>query len=89
MEAYLLRRLLEKINMNNQSTRQDKAPGFLLIRHQIIVDGQTIYSGEDWSRADSLFTRHVQRLDVTQVIHQVDKAVVAYHHDLLTSGQRG
>jgi hypothetical protein len=66
--------------MSDQPSNQPANSGFLIARHQIIVDGQIIYTGEDWDKADNLFTKHVQRLDVRQVIHQVDKSVVSYDH---------
>ena len=66
--------------MSDQPNNQPGNTGFLIARHKIIVDGQVIYTGEDWTKADSLFTKHVQRLDVMQVIHQVDKSVVSYNH---------
>ena len=75
--------------MSDYNSNQPAKSGFLLARHQIIVDGQIIYAGEDWHKADSLFTRHVQRLDVTQVIHQVDKSIVSYEHEPYTTRARG
>jgi hypothetical protein len=59
--------------------------GFIVTVHIITVDGQEIYKGEDWGKAQALFINHVQLLDTRDVLHHVKKRVVPYGDPLCTT----
>ena len=52
-----------------------------MIRHTIKVNGQVVYVGEDWAKAQRIFIRHVQSLDLVLVKHIVQKQAVPVYHD--------
>jgi hypothetical protein len=58
-----------------------EASDLLFVRHTITVDGQVIYAGEDWAKAQRLFIWHVQSLALVQVKHIVQKQAVPVYHD--------
>jgi hypothetical protein len=51
---------------------------FIRVEHRIILNGQEIYKGEDWGKAQQLFMKHVQSLDLDPVRHEVTKRAVPY-----------
>jgi hypothetical protein len=53
----------------------------LFVRHTIKVNEQVVYVGEDWAKAQMIFIRQVQSLDLLQVSHVVQKQAVAVYHD--------
>jgi hypothetical protein len=53
----------------------------LLVRHTILVDGQVIYVGDNWSKAHQLFIWQVQGLNLVQVKHIAQKQAVPVYHD--------
>jgi hypothetical protein len=52
--------------------------GFIVTVHIIIVDGQEVYNGEDWGKAQQLFINHVHELATREIYHRVTKRVVPY-----------
>jgi hypothetical protein len=52
---------------------------FIVVEHRIILNGQEIYKGEDWGKAQQLFIKHVQSLDLDPVRHEVTKRAVPYY----------
>jgi hypothetical protein len=67
--------------MINRNPLQGKEYDLLLLRHTVIVNGQVVYVGEDWARAQQIFVWQVQSLALVQVKHIVQKQSVPVYHD--------
>lgn len=52
--------------------------GFIVTIHTVFVDGQEVYKGEDWGKAQEYFIRNVHALYTKEVKHHVTKRVVPY-----------
>jgi hypothetical protein len=63
---------------NNGQSDHKPISGFIVTVHTIFVDGQEIYKGEDWHKAQALFIRHVQSLEIMHIRHEVNKRVAHY-----------
>jgi hypothetical protein len=53
----------------------------LLVRHAVTVNGQVVYVGDNWAKAQQLFIWHVQSLNLDQIKHIVQKQAVPVYHD--------
>jgi hypothetical protein len=60
---------------------EERGVSLLLVRHTIKVNGQVVYTGEDWVKAQKLFIRQVQSLDLAQIKHIVQKQAVPVYHN--------
>lgn len=61
--------------------REPDPSDMLLVRHTIKVNGQVVYAGEDWTKAQTIFVQHVQNLDLVHVEHIAQKQAVPLYHD--------
>jgi hypothetical protein len=53
--------------------------GFLVFEYVVSFNGQELYRGYDAVKADQIFTRNAQSLDLGQVIQYANKRVLPYH----------
>ena len=67
--------------MMDRNPLQGKEHDLLLVRHTIIVNGQVVYVGEDWAKAQRIFIWQVQSLALVQVKHIVQKQAVPVYHN--------
>jgi hypothetical protein len=82
LSIMIMRRdILKGMNYMSADASDGAQPMLFISYHRVIVDDETIYEGDNWREAANIFLRNAQRLDISYIIHRIEKQYVPLYDE--------